>query len=51
MKSNNSHKNVTSIRVDPKVWKQAKIEAIKKNISVGEFVEKLIISRLRNHRI
>jgi len=37
----------TSIKVEPQLWKQAKIEAIKRGIHVAEFVELAIRRELR----
>jgi predicted HicB family RNase H-like nuclease len=31
---------VTSLRVNPELWKLAKIEAVKQGITLGEFVDK-----------
>lgn len=31
---------VTSLRVNPELWKLARIEAIKQGITLGEFVDK-----------
>ena len=35
-------KEATSIKVNPELWKQAKIEAIKHNKTVSELVEEAI---------
>ncbi|MEM3576842.1 MAG: hypothetical protein QXX51_00085 [Candidatus Bathyarchaeia archaeon] len=32
-------KTSTSIKIDPELWKEAKIEAIKRDIEVSELVE------------
>jgi predicted HicB family RNase H-like nuclease len=31
---------VTSLRVNPELWKLAKIESVKQGITLGEFVDK-----------
>ena len=33
---------VTSLRVDPELWKEARIEAIRENITLGELVEEAL---------
>jgi predicted HicB family RNase H-like nuclease len=33
---------VTSLRIDPEIWKQAKIEAIKHDITLTELLEEAI---------
>ncbi len=35
-------KETTSIRIDPKIWKEAKLKAVQKDMSIGEFIEELI---------
>ncbi len=49
MNSNNDSngKETTSIRVDPKVWKEAKLKAVQKDMSIGEFIEELIKKELK----
>ena len=33
---------VTSLRVDPELWKRAKIEAIKHDISLGDLIDEAL---------
>lgn len=40
-------RETTSIRIDPKVWKEAKKMAIDKDMGTGEFVENLIKKELK----
>ncbi len=40
-------KETTSIRIDPKVWKEAKMKAVQKDMSIGEFIEELIKKELK----
>jgi predicted HicB family RNase H-like nuclease len=43
MKSNSdNNRETTSIRVDPSLWKEAKLLALKNDMSIGEFIEGLI---------
>lgn len=35
-------KTATSIKIDPEVWKEAKIEAIRRDMQVSELVEEAI---------
>ena len=42
-------REATSIKVKPQVWKDAKIEAIKANITVSELVEQAIEKWIREH--
>jgi len=43
-----SNKHVTSIKVNPDLWKEARKYAIDKGISVGELVERLLEKELKN---
>ena len=38
---------VTSLRVNPELWKLAKIEAVKQGITLGEFVDKSLKRELK----
>jgi predicted HicB family RNase H-like nuclease len=38
---------VTSLRVNPELWKLAKIEAIKQGITLGELVDKSLKRELK----
>ena len=38
---------VTSLRVDPKLWKKAKIEAIKREITLAELVDRALKNELK----
>jgi predicted HicB family RNase H-like nuclease len=40
-------REATSIKIKPSVWKEAKIEAIKKGITVSEFVEESLQRQLK----
>jgi predicted HicB family RNase H-like nuclease len=39
----------TSIKIKPKTWKDAKIEAIKENKTVSQLVEEAIEKYIREH--
>ncbi len=39
-------RQTTSIKIDPELWKMAKIEAIKRNMEVSEFLEMTIKKEL-----
>ncbi len=39
-----------SIRLDPEVWKKAKIQAIKEDLKMGEFVEKALKEKMKKER-
>ena len=43
-------KQSTSIKIDPKIWKEAKKYAIDKGITVGELVERLLREELSKKR-
>ncbi|MBI5146612.1 MAG: hypothetical protein HZA84_05260 [Thaumarchaeota archaeon] len=43
-------KSSTSLNVDPEIWKQAKIEAINKGMTLTELVEKAIESWIEKNR-
>ena len=50
MKENKSKPNV-SIRIDPNVLHQAKIEAVKAKVTLGEWLEEAIRGKIeREHR-
>jgi hypothetical protein len=40
-------KEATSIKVDPALWKQAKIEAIRRGVQLSELVESAIKQELK----
>lgn len=40
--SKKKKQTITSLRVDPDVWKQAKIEAIKHDLSLADLVDEAI---------
>jgi hypothetical protein len=40
-----------SIKVKPSIWKKAKIEAVKHDITVSQLVEDAIGEWLREHRV
>jgi len=39
-------RETTSIKINKKLWKEAKIRAIKKDMGIGEFIENLIQKEL-----
>jgi predicted HicB family RNase H-like nuclease len=42
-----STKETTSIKIDPELWREAKIYAIKKGISISNLLEQLIKKELK----
>jgi predicted HicB family RNase H-like nuclease len=42
-------REATSIKIKPKVWKEARIEAIKESITVSELVEQAIEKYIKEH--
>jgi predicted HicB family RNase H-like nuclease len=42
-------RTATSIKIKPKVWKEAKIEAIKQGKTVSELVEEAIEKWIKEH--
>jgi predicted HicB family RNase H-like nuclease len=42
---------VTSLRIDPQIWKQAKIEAIKHDITLTELLEEAINCWIKQQQI
>jgi len=40
----------TSIKIDPELWKEAKIEAIRHDMTLSELVEEAIREWIRRHR-
>ena len=40
-------KEATSIKVDPELWKEAKIEAIRRDIELSELVDKALRNELK----
>jgi len=44
--SEKKKKSFTSIRVDPELWKEVKIEAIRRDIEVSELVESCLRKEL-----
>lgn len=43
-------KEATSIKVDPELWKEAKIEAIKRDMELSELVETSLRRELKSPR-
>ena len=41
-------REATSIKIDPELWKEAKIEAIRREIDVSELVEDALRKELRS---
>ncbi len=46
MKPDSNNRETTSIRIDQKLWKEAKMKALEKDMSIGQFVEELIKKEL-----
>jgi predicted HicB family RNase H-like nuclease len=42
-------REATSIKIKPKIWKEAKIEAIKQSKTVSELVEEALEAWIREH--
>lgn len=40
----------TSIKINPEVWKKAKIEAIKEDMELSQLVEKALEAWMRDHK-
>lgn len=38
----NNNRETTSIRIDPVLWKEAKVKAIHNDMSIGQYIEELI---------
>jgi predicted HicB family RNase H-like nuclease len=47
-KMSNKKKVYTSIRIDPELWKEAKIEAIRRGMKLGELIEEAIRDLIKN---
>lgn len=45
-KKTEAKKEYTSIRIDPNLWKEAKIEAIREDIDVSAFMERAVKKEL-----
>lgn len=41
---------VTSLRVNPDLWKEAKIQAIKEEITLAEVVEKALVEWIKKRK-
>ncbi|MBI2076445.1 MAG: hypothetical protein HYT72_04310 [Candidatus Aenigmarchaeota archaeon] len=44
---NSNNRETTSIRINQDLWKEAKMLALKNDMSIGEFIEKLIKKELK----
>jgi hypothetical protein len=44
-------RRVTSIKIDPKLWSEAKIQAIKEGILVRDLVEDALKRRMRDRKL
>ena len=42
---------ITSIRIDPEVFHQAKVEAVRKRQSIGEWLECAILEKVERDRL
>lgn len=40
--TNSNNRETTSIRIDPSLWKEAKMKALEKDMSIGQYIEELI---------
>lgn len=47
MKDDKIKRETTSIKIDPAVWKEAKIEAIERDIDLSELVESALKKEIR----
>lgn len=47
MKDDNAKRVTTSIKIDPEIWKEAKIEAIQREMDLSELVEGALKKELR----
>ncbi len=43
-------KESTSIKVDPELWKEAKIEAIRRDLALSDLVERALRKELKRER-
>lgn len=48
MSTNSKEQIVTSLKVDPALWKQARIAALKCDITLGELVDQAIREWIKN---
>jgi len=48
--SKRKNRVVTSLRVDPNLWKEAKIEAIKRGTTLASLLEKAIRNEVRKNK-
>lgn len=48
--SSSVKKETTSIRIDPELWHEAKIRALKARKSIGEYIESLIENDLKGSK-
>jgi hypothetical protein len=48
MSTNNKEQIVTSLKVDPALWKQAKIAALECDITLGELIDQAIREWIKN---
>jgi macrodomain Ter protein organizer (MatP/YcbG family) len=46
-----NNRETTSIKIDPDIWKQARIYAINNNMTFSELIEKLIEKELKEKSI
>jgi len=44
---NDNNRETTSIRISPELWKKAKMKALEKDMSIGQFIEELIKKELK----
>lgn len=40
--ANSNNRETTSIRIDPDLWKKAKMKALENDVNIGQFIEELI---------
>lgn len=46
-----SENKKTSIKIDPEIWKQLKIVAIKNNMKISELIEKIVKDYLTDQEL
>lgn len=47
MQKKDNGRVVTSIRIDPEIWREARVYAIKNGLTVGVLVEKLLKKEIK----
>ena len=44
--SNSNNRETTSIRINPDLWKKAKMKALENDMSIGQYIEEIIKKEL-----